>query len=307
MATRPVRVGARGSKLALRQVEEVIAALQSLQLGVAFDIRVISSAGDRDAAAPLPSLGVGVFVKELEEALLAGEVDMAVHSLKDLPTKLPDGLRIAAVGPRRDPRDALVSATGAGLAGLPAGARVGTGSPRRECLVKSVRPDLEVVPIRGNVPTRLAKLDGSNYDALVLAAAGLERLGLLAQAAELLDPQDFIPAPGQGTLAIEVRSADSRMTSLAEAVNHDATHAAVSAERAFLRALGGGCALPIGAYASVEGDALSLTGFIGAQDGRKLYRGGASGPAATAEAIGRGLAESLLAQGAQALVAEAGS
>ncbi|PZC46558.1 MAG: hydroxymethylbilane synthase [Chloroflexi bacterium] len=296
--SKPVIIGTRGSKLALRQAEEVQVQLQALHPTISFDLRIITSTGDRNLTTPLSSLGLGVFVKELEEALLSREIDLAVHSLKDLPTQLAGELSIAAIMARRDARDALVSNSGTTLSSLPAGSRVGTGSPRRACLVRATRPDLEVIPIRGNVPTRLSKLDSSEYDALVLAAAGLDRLGLLERVSEFLDLEEFPPAPGQGALAVEVRSKDKETTSIAATLDHEPSRISVTAERAFLLALGGGCAVPIGAYGKLEEGTLGLTGFIGTEDGLRLYRGAVSGPASNAESLGEDLARLLLEDGA---------
>jgi hydroxymethylbilane synthase len=298
VASKPVVIGTRGSKLALRQAEEVQVQLQTLHPAVSFDLRIITSTGDRNFTAPLSSLGLGVFVKELEEALLSKDIDLAVHSLKDLPTQLAEGLSIAAIVARRDARDALVSNLGTTLSTLSAGSRVGTGSPRRACLVRAARPDLEVIPIRGNVPTRLSKLDGSEYDALVLAAAGLDRLGLLERITEFLDLEEFPPAPGQGALAVEVRSKDKETTSIAATLDHEPSRVSVTAERAFLLALGGGCAFPIGAYGKLEEGMIGLTGFIGTEDGLRLYRGAVSGASSNAESVGEDLARLLLEGGA---------
>ena len=303
-ASKPVIIGTRGSKLALRQAEEVRASLQTSRPDTPFELRIISSTGDRNRTASLASLGLGVFVKELEEALLAQEIDLAVHSLKDLPTQLAEGLSIAAILARRDARDALVSKSGITLSALSAGSRVGTGSPRRACLVRATRPDLEVAPIRGNVPTRLSKMDGSEYDALVLAAAGLDRLGLLERVSEFLDLEEFPPAPGQGALAVEVRSKDKQTTSLAATLDHEPSRISVTAERAFLLALGGGCALPIGAYGLLQDGIITLSGFIGSEDGLKLYRGATSGPASDSESVGKDLARLLLENGARELIQE---
>jgi hydroxymethylbilane synthase len=216
-------------------------------------------------------MGLGVFVREIERELLDGLLDMAIHSLKDLPTQLPPGLVLGAVVRRQDPRDVLVNRWGCSLAELPEGARIGTSSPRRRALLRCLCPQVVPVPIRGNVETRLRKSQGEECDGAILAAAGLVRLGLSGQAAEHLSPQRFVPPPGQGALAIEVRADDQRMMELLRPIDHAETRHAVIAERAFLEALGGGCQLPAGAYAWAAEESLSMTVFLSSPDGEKAF------------------------------------
>ena len=302
-ARRPVVIGTRGSPLARIQAEEVAAALRRQHPGREIRLQVVQSRGDRDREASLVDMGLGVFTGELEAALQAGDVDVAVHSLKDLPTETPDGLTIAAVPPRQDPRDVLVSRDGATLDRLVPRARVGTSSPRRAALVLALRPDLDLLPIRGNVETRLRKAMDGEYDAVVLAAAGLRRLGLEGNAAEVFDPAVFVPAPGQGALAVEVRADDREVVELVAPLAHHPTAAAVSAERAFLRSLGGGCRVPVGAYGRVEGETLLLTGLVVSEDGSRVYRTTLGGSACDPEDLGQRLAREVLAMSASALVA----
>ncbi|MCH7717939.1 MAG: hydroxymethylbilane synthase [Chloroflexi bacterium] len=296
-------VGTRGSRLALRQTELVVQSLRTHHPELQFQVREVRTEGDRRAQDSLSSIGgQGVFVKELEAALLRREVDLAVHSLKDVPTELTPGLTLAAIPERADPRDALVSRDGATLATLPDGARVGTGSARRAVQIRALRPELTPVDIRGNVDTRIRKADEGEVDAVVLAAAGLERLGLLERAAELLSTDAMLPAVGQGALAIEARADDTQLLDLLAAIDHRETRLACEAERAFLGRLGGGCRLPFGALAVVEGETIRARGFISDMEGARSFRAEVSGPAAEAEPIGVRLAEALLAQGASAFV-----
>ncbi len=302
-ARRPVVIGTRGSPLARIQAEEVAAALRGQHPEREVRLHIVQSRGDRDREASLVDMGLGVFTGELEAALQAGDVDAAVHSLKDLPTELPEGLTIAAVPPRQDSRDVLVSRDGSALDGLAPRASVGTSSPRRAALVLALRPDLELLPIRGNVETRLRKALDGDYDAVVLAAAGLRRLGLESHAAEVFDPAVFVPAPGQGALAVEVRADDREMVELVSPLSHAPTAAAVAAERAFLRALGGGCRVPVGAYGRVEGETVLLTGLVVSDDGSRVYRTTLDGRTSDPDEVGRRLAREVLAMGASALVA----
>ena len=267
-----LRVGSRGSALALRQTEEVLERLRPLYPELNFQVVTVRTHGDANATAPLAGMGLGIFVKEIEQLLHDGRLDMAVHSLKDLPTKLPDGLSLGAVLQRQDPRDVLVSRSGSGLMELPQGARIGTSSPRRESQLRNRCPQVTVLPIRGNVETRLQKAQGEEYDGAVLAAAGLIRLGLAEQISEYLSPQEFVPPPGQGVLAVEVRSDDDRVLNLLRRIEHPATRYAITAERAFLEILGGGCQVPVGAYAASAGELLMLTVFLGTPDGQQVFR-----------------------------------
>lgn len=268
----PLRLGTRRSALAMAQSRGVADALFE-RSGRPVELVEITTAGDRSSA-PITSLGsTGVFVSALRDALLAGEIDLAVHSAKDLPTAPADGLVVAATPPRADPRDVLVARDGLSLAGLPAGARIGTGAPRRIAQLRAYRPDLEPTPIRGNVDTRLRKVADGELDAVVLAHAGLARLDRLAEVTEVLDPATVLPAPAQGALAVECRSADAAVVALVATVDDPATHAAVAAERALLAALEAGCSAPVAALGRV-GDAGSLTlhGGVTALDGHKTVR-----------------------------------
>jgi len=294
-----VRIGSRGSALARWQAEHVRARLAAL--GHEADIRVITTTGDRVQDRRLEQVGgKGAFLKEIEEAMLAGEVDLAVHSLKDVPTALPEGLRLCAVLERADPRDAVLSRAGIGLKKLPAGARVGTTSLRRRAQVAALRPDLVLQDLRGNVDTRIRKLGEGACDAILLAVAGLERLGRRHEAAEILEPDLFLPAPGQGAIALEVRASDAAVAALVAPLDHAETARAVAAERALLMGLHGGCNVPLGAYAVEEDGAVRLTAFVARPDGSGLLRGQARD--ADPVRAGAALAEQLLARGAAELM-----
>ena len=270
--SRVLRVGTRGSALALRQTEETLARLRRFHPEVKVEVVTVRTQGDADQSAPLAGMGRGIFVKEIEAELLAGRLDLAVHSLKDMPTQLPQGLTLGAVLPRQDPRDVLVNRWGCRLAQLPAGARIGTSSPRRQAQLKGRCPQVSVLPIRGNVETRLKKAQGEEYDGAVLAAAGLIRLGLTEHIAEYLSPQQFVPPPGQGVLAVEARAGDDHLLALLHPVEDPATRYAATAERAFLEKLGGGCQVPVGAYARSEGELLMLTVYLGDPAGKKSFQ-----------------------------------
>ena len=301
---RKIRVGTRRSRLALAQTNIVAAALRRACPGREFEIVGMATTGDRmSASGEQTPPGKGVFTKEIEQALLEGEIDMAVHSMKDLPTDLPDGLRVGAVPLRAAPNDALVSRDGAALAMLEAGAVVGTGSPRRTAQILAARPDLAVSDIRGNVETRLRKLDEGRYDAIVLACAGLARLGLTGRIAEALPVDVMIPAVGQGALAVEIRGDDAEMEELLGGMHDDASANCVAAERSLLRALGGGCRMPVAALAEVQQDGdIRLRAMVGSVDGKTIYRTACAGPAPAAERLGRKAAETLLAQGGRELL-----
>lgn len=311
MSARSFVVGSRGSKLALRQTEIASAALTATSPGLALESRIIHTEGDR-AAESLSALGGrGVFVIEIEQALLRGDIDIAVHSLKDLPSAETPGLTIAAALTRDDPRDALVTKSGGALADLPPGAVVGTGSPRRACQIAALRPDLVIKDIRGNVDTRLRKVQEGEYDAALLAAAGLDRLGWLDRAAQVFEPEEMLPSVGQGILAVQVRSDDAEALAVVSAVDDAASRAAAIAERAFERRLGGGCHAAIAAYATVGRGAranrapLRLRGLVGEAGGGRLLKGQMSGVASEAEMLGVRLAEFLIAQGAEELLGAA--
>ncbi|MDE2842293.1 MAG: hydroxymethylbilane synthase [Chloroflexota bacterium] len=267
-----VRVGTRASALARLQTDIVLEQLRPLHPDLEFQVVTVTTHGDANATAPLAGMGLGVFVKEIEQQLLSGQLDMAVHSLKDMPTLLPDGLTLASLLPREDPRDVLVNVYGCPLEQLPQGTRVGTSSPRRQSQLLKRRPDLEVVPIRGNVETRLRKAGGEECEGAVLAAAGLLRLGLGDRITEYLSPQSFVPPPGQGILAVETRAGDDRMVGILKTIDHASTRYAATAERAFLERLGGGCQVPVGAYAQSDGDLMNLTVFLGTPDGSQSFQ-----------------------------------
>ncbi len=291
-------IGSRGSPLALWQARWVQSQLAGL--GHEADIRIIKTTGDRITDVPLARVGgKGLFTKEIEEALLAGQVDLAVHSLKDLPTELPAGLAIAAIPEREDPRDAIV---GRKLSALAPGAKVGTSSLRRSAQLKRMRPDLAVESVRGNVDTRLRKLDEGQYEAILLASAGLRRLGWADRIAQVMEPDEMCPAVGQGALGIETREeGDAR--AICAGLDHAATRAAATAERAVLAALGGGCQVPIGAHARVVDARIHLLALVISVDGAELVRDTAEGPAGKAQQIGRALGERLLSAGAARLLA----
>lgn len=286
-------LGTRGSPLALWQTNSVAATLRTAHPGLDIEIKTIQTHGDATQAAniPLSSFGEkGVFAKELEQALLAGEIDLAVHSMKDLAHTLPQGLAVVAVPARESAGDALIGNT---LDRLPAGARIGTGSVRRRALLLSRRPDLQILEIRGNLDTRLRKLDEGQYDAIVLAVAGLRRLGLDHRIAEELDPVWFVPDPCQGALAVEGRSDDDRVRALASAVTDPDAETTTRAERAFLQAAGGSCKTPIGASTWLQGEELLLRGMIATPDGQDIRIAEASGNRHNAEEIGRRVSDLL--------------
>jgi len=291
-------IGSRGSQLALWQARHISACLE--KLGVETRLEIIKTTGDKITDVPLAQVGgKGLFTKEIEEALLAGAIDLAVHSLKDMPTGLPAGLTLAAIPEREDPRDALI---GKPLAELGAGAKVGTSSLRRAAQLHALGRGLVTENLRGNVDTRLRKLDEGHYDAIVLAAAGLRRLGWAERIRELIDPAVMCPAAGQGALAIETRDDGGAAYQVAGKLNHPATNAAVTAERALLQTLEGGCQVPIGAHARFEGPVLHLIAMVASPDGARILRDSASGTGDPA-ALGRELGERLLASGARDILA----
>jgi hydroxymethylbilane synthase len=298
-----VVIGARGSKLAQIMVAEFLAGLGGSCPVVRFANRVVRTDGDRDRRSPMSAIGGasgGAFTSQLEAELREHRIDVAVHSLKDLPTQLPDGLALATTpGPRGDIREALV---GAPLGALRSGARVGTGSARRIAQLKAVRPDLTVIPLRGNVPSRVAQLRSAGLDAVMLAAAGLRRLGLEDRIAELLPLAEFPPSPGQGAMGIEVRAGDGELLTMLSSYGDPAADRAVRAERALLGALHGGCSVPVGAYAVATGPGLTLTAQVTSLDGRRQVTGSATG--ADPEQLGAALAATLLSQGAGQILAE---
>jgi hydroxymethylbilane synthase len=300
-ARRTLTIGTRGSRLALAQTDLVRAALLAHHPHLGVEVARITTRGDVLLDQPLAAIGdKGLFVGEIEEALRAGRIDMAVHSAKDLPSSLPTDMSIGAFLPRADARDVLVSRAGP-LQELPSGARVGTSSPRRACQLRALRPDLTVCDVRGNVDTRLRKLATGEYEALVLAAAGLERLGLAQVVTEWLTPAMMLPAVGQGALAVEIRAADPDLATVLSPLDDAATRATVTAERGFLAALGAGCAAAVAAYATLEAGTLTLRGMIGAPDGR-LVRGVQQGDITDPSTLGVALAAALLAAGGAALL-----
>lgn len=289
--------------MALAQTAWVKARLAEKYPDAKIETILIKTSGDRFLEAPIQAIGgKGIFTKEIEDALLRKEIDVAVHSMKDLPTELPAGLTIAAVPAREDPRDVLVSNPMKRLSDLPAGARIGTGSLRRRAQILHYRPDLSVVPIRGNVDTRLKKLDGGEVDALVMAAAGLKRLGREERISEFISSEICLSAVAQGALGLESREEDQIRDQLS--FLHDATTSAeVSAERSFLRTLGGGCHVPVGARAVVAQNQLTLCGVVASPDGRSLFRGETRGLTIKADELGRELGERLVGQGADRILA----
>ena len=296
--SRHVRIGTRGSALALRQAELVAEGLRRHWPDLGVELVPIKTSGDRFAQVTLAEVGgKGLFVKEIEEALLDGRVELAVHSLKDLPGLLTEGLALAAFPEREDPRDVLITREGGRLDTLPSGARVGTGSPRRRVQLLARRPDLKVEPIRGNLDTRLRKLQETPYDAIVLARAGLLRLGLEPEHASLLSPEEMLPAVGQGVLAVQARAGDAATRELLAPLDHAPTRTAALAERALLARLGGNCYVALAALARLEGDRLRLDALLASPDGGRILREPLTGSPEAPEALGTALAERLLAAG----------
>ncbi len=301
-----VVIGTRGTPLALLQTQEVVDKLREKRPEVEFEVKVLRTAGDRAAEAPLRSLGVGIFVKEIEEALLRGEIAMAVHSHKDLPPKLAPGLTIGAVTERLDPRDALVNRWNANLEDLPNGARIGTSSPRRAAQLKRWAPQVEVLPVRGSVGTRIEKATGDDYDGVVLAAAGMIRLGVEDGVSQYLPADKFVPAPGQGALAVEVRTDDDATSWLLRGIVHAPTRRAVMAEMAFLERLGSGCQEPSAAYARVAGETMVMQAFLASTDGKQSYYTKARGLASNPHELAMEAVQQLIERGAGDLVPGSG-
>jgi len=300
-----VVVGSRDSKLALLQAGWVISKLKEVAPATEFIIKKIKTSGDRTLQASLPKTGdKGLFVKELEMALLEGEIDLAVHSMKDLPTTIRPELHLAAVTEREDPRDAVVGENGRGLAALPAEARVGTSSLRRIAQLLHFRPDLAFEPVRGNIETRLRKLREGRFAALILAYAGMKRLGCLEYIAEVIPLEICLPAVGQGALGIEIRRGEVETEALVSRLNDRPSFLAVTAERSFLHRLEGGCQVPVAALAKVEAEELHLQGVVASPDGATILRGEERGPLGKAQAVGRALAEKLLSDGAADILRE---
>ncbi len=300
-----LRIGTRSSKLALWQAEWVKNALLEQFPGLTVELVPIKTRGDKILDTPLAKIGgKGLFVKEIEEALLNGDVDLAVHSMKDMPADIPEGLYIGAVPEREDPRDVLISRTGAGLKDLPPEAQVGTGSLRREAQLKRFRPDLEIVPLRGNLDTRLSKLESENLSAIVLAAAGVKRMGLARRITEYLNPEVMLPAVGQGALCIEIRENDPETESLIGRLDHDPTHRIVLGERAFLKTLEGGCQTPIAALGVLENGRFSLDGVVSDINAGRYIRETLSGGETETKTVGTALAEMLIRKGAGRILKE---
>jgi hydroxymethylbilane synthase len=299
----PLILGSRGSKLALWQANFIQAQLERAH-AVEVRIEVIRTTGDKITDVPLAQVGgtKALFTKEIEEALLAKRVDLAVHSLKDLPVQLPPGLIVGAMPAREDPHDVLIARRGERWDKLAPGARVGTSSLRRQLQLKRLRSDLHIEPLRGNLDTRLRKLDEGRYDAIVVALAGLKRMGWADRATQIFSAEEMVPAIGQGALAIEVREDDAEVRNALAGLRDPATEAATEAERSFLARLGGGCQVPLAAHARVKGEALHLVGVVVSLDGEQAVRGEESGEAGEAGAIGKRLAERLLAQGAEEIL-----
>ncbi len=298
-------IATRGSKLALAQAGWVAARLAGLSPGLDVRLEIIKTTGDKILDVPLAQVGgKGLFVKEIEDALLAGRAGLAVHSMKDVPSDLPPGLLLAAVSQREDPRDVLVSRRGLGLETVPEGGRVGTSSLRRQAQLLALRPDLNMVTLRGNVETRLRKLESENLDAVVLAAAGLNRLGLSEVKAHHLETSLLLPAVGQGALGLECRAEDAPLRALLAGLNHPPTAAAVAAERGFLARLEGGCQVPIAGHAVVEKGIVLFKGLVASLDGRQVVRGQGLASPAEAAAMGARVAEEVLAAGGREILAQ---
>ena len=305
MSEQAIRIATRKSPLAMWQAEHVAAALRKAHPGLEVEILGMSTQGDKILDTPLAKIGgKGLFVKELEERMLAGDADIAVHSMKDVPVELPPGLHLAVIMEREDPRDAFVSNRFPDLDALPQGAKVGTSSLRRQCQLADRRPDLEIVPLRGNVNTRLRKLDEGEYDAIILATAGLLRLGFGDRIRNRITIADSLPAIGQGAIGIECRQDDARVNALLQPLHHAQTASRVRAERAMNHRLEGGCQVPIGGHAILDGEQLTLRGLVGTVDGSEIVRGEIAGPAEDAERLGEALAEELLDHGAAAILRE---
>jgi hydroxymethylbilane synthase len=303
---KPVRIGSRGSMLAKWQAQHIAELLNAL--GAPTEIVYIKTSGDRFQQAGINQIGIkGVFIKEIEDALLDGRVDIAVHSMKDVPTETPHGLEFPAICKRENPHDCLVSHGGVRFVDLPSGARVGTSSLRRQAQLRGARPDLQFLDLRGNVDTRLKKLEDGEYDAIVLAKAGLDRLGWSARITEVLSADICVPAVGQGALGIEARKDDHEITGLILKLNHAHTRAEITAERALLHELQGGCQVPLGALARADGDAMTITACIASMDGTRSVTRMIAGPSGEAEALGYQLARQMIAGGAAEILQQARS
>lgn len=297
-AIRELVIGTRGSKLALWQAEWVHARLRELEPGLSVSLKRIKTTGDKILDTPLATIGgKGLFIKEIEDALLRGEIDLAVHSMKDVPTHVPEGLEILAIPEREDPRDVLISRGEIAFDRLGAGSRIGTSSLRRQAQLLHIRPDLRIQMLRGNVDTRLRKLEAGEFEGVILAAAGIQRLGWTDRVTEYLSSDVCLPAIGQGALALEGRASDTFVRDVVARLDHRPTRLAVTAERALLERLEGGCQVPIAAHATISGETLKMTALVASVNGRRLIRDSIQGLAQTAHRLGIELAERLLAQG----------
>ena len=303
MKARNIVIGSRGSQLALWQANWVKSALERLHSNADIDIRIIATSGDKIQDVPLSKIGgKGLFVKEIEEALLANEIDLAVHSMKDVPMELPTELGISVITKRENPLDALISKNGEKLADLPQGATIGTSSLRRSSQLLKYRDDFKIHPLRGNVDTRLRKVEEGKYDAILLASAGLNRLGWANRITEEISHDILLPAMGQGALGIETRLDDTKIYDFISTLNHEQTHYAVSAERSLVGRLDGGCQVPIGAYARVEKGLITLKGLVASLDGEIIYKLENVGPVDDAINIGQELGAQLLKMGANEIL-----
>ena len=299
----PIKIGTRGSKLALWQAKWVQSVLKQKSPSQAVELITIKTQGDKILDVPLAKVGgKGLFVKEIEQALLARRIDIAVHSMKDMPADIPEGLSIGAIPERENPLDVFISRSGAGFNELVGGSVIGTSSLRRSAQLHYARPDMVTQPIRGNLDTRLKKLESENFDALVLAAAGVKRLNLEHKITEYLNPELMLPAIGQGALCIEIRKDDSIVGPLVASLDHAATRGAVTGERAFLNRLEGGCQIPIAGYGRISENQFTLTGLVAEVDGTRVIKGEKSGPLDASTSIGIELAEELLARGADKIL-----
>ena len=305
MSIKRLRIATRKSPLALWQAEHVLARLQAVHPGLQVELVTMSTRGDRILDSPLSKIGgKGLFVKELEQGMLEGSADIAVHSMKDVPAEFPDGLMLGAILAREDPQDAFVSDRFGSVAELPQGARVGTSSLRRQCQLRAQRPDLQIRDLRGNVGTRLAKLEAGDYAAIILACAGLKRLGLAERITRALTPEQMLPAIAQGVIGIECRVDDADTQALIEPLNDTDTRYRTLAERAMNATLAGGCQAPVAGYSELDSGILHLRGLVGRPDGTEMIRGEISGPADDAEQLGQQLADDLLARGARPILDE---
>lgn len=303
MSDKLIKIATRKSPLAMWQAEHVMASLKAAHPGLDVELVGMTTKGDKILDTPLAKIGgKGLFIKELEVGMLEGVADIAVHSMKDVPVEFPDGLGLAVILEREDPRDAFVSNNHDSIDDLPEGATVGTASLRRQCQIQARRPDLKITPLRGNVNTRLAKLDNGDYDAIILAAAGLIRLGFNERIRAFIEPADSLPAIGQGAIGIEARSNDERIHNLIAPLHHDETATRLSAERAMNERLNGGCQVPIAGHATIAGDELTVSGLVGEPDGSTIVRASRSGPTSEAAALGAAVADELLANGADTIL-----